>query len=421
MPGTTPLVAQDDIAITFIARATNRSRTVSQAGTQAQVWITRLNKPWVHILIIVLIQAFAAVFIQTKGTLDVDEAWFVWIQHINAYGLIAGYAAGTDYPPLSFVLLDAVSNTSSLSGLPLLLVLKLYLYVFLLLAGLALYATTRDFKLSVIGYVSLIISSVDMAYLDVFDLVPLIVALWALKKGRNGLGLFLLTVSCMIKFLPLIIVPMLMYYLYRTRQLSLRTVLPSAILMAVLFAIFGWPMLTAFRYALGHYDISALALNFNWILTYAVNFIFGHSLTNVGVVQLPPAAVYPSKLIFFAVYGYIFWKGNWTSFQTFLENACLGYLAYFVFNSGVHENHLITAIVLFMQLAQLNPLRFGRYLNICVFSNINLIYFYGLDGRTSLSTILPFLDLALAFFMVGWFGTMLSEYVAASRPLASDG
>ena len=57
--------------------------------------------------------------------------------------------------------------------------------------------------------------------------------------------------------------------------------------------------------------------------------------------------------------------------------ALLGYVAYFIFNVGVHENHLFLATLLAPILWLVEPRRWPLAAGVIVASNLNLLVFYG--------------------------------------------
>jgi hypothetical protein len=98
------------------------------------------------------------------------------------------------------------------------------------------------------------------------------------------------------------------------------------------------------------------------------------------------------------------------SFAGAIECALAGYLSYFMFNVGVHENHLFLAAVLAVVAAGLEPnWRLGAVLIVAI-SNFNLIAFYGFTGSplpfppvvgVDVSIILSVVNLVLFLFFWG--------------------
>jgi hypothetical protein len=68
------------------------------------------------------------------------------------------------------------------------------------------------------------------------------------------------------------------------------------------------------------------------------------------------------------------------SFAGTVECSLAGYLSYFIFNIGVHENHLFMATILAVLAAALAPDKRWRAVLVIGLSNLNLIAFYGFTG-----------------------------------------
>jgi len=105
-------------------------------------------------------------------------------------------------------------------------------------------------------------------------------------------------------------------------------------------------------------------------------------------------------------------------FESLLAFMLAGYLLYFTFNTGVHENHLFIAVILSVLLAALNKRYYPISLLIILAFNINLILFYGLNGRMVINRVLfntldPTLVFALAntiTFTWIWFVLTATSY-----------
>src|SRR5438067_2274424 len=70
-----------------------------------------------RLLLWLLSSAFALLFLNAKGTLDVS-AWLRWVEEVRLRGLIAGYAHSRDrYPPLSYLIVAGSAKLAELAGL----------------------------------------------------------------------------------------------------------------------------------------------------------------------------------------------------------------------------------------------------------------------------------------------------------------
>ena len=73
----------------------------------------------------------------------------------------------------------------------------------------------------------------------------------------------------------------------------------------------------------------------------------------------------------------------------------------FVFNSGVHENHLFLVSCLAWILVFLDASQLLRCINLSVAANINLVLFYGFFGKgIPFSRVIAGIDITLLFAVV---------------------
>jgi hypothetical protein len=104
----------------------------------------------------------------------------------------------------------------------------------------------------------------------------------------------------------------------------------------------------------------------------------------IGIIMTEDWAVVAlPKLIFALLYGSClirYWKAA-PSLPNFLASASMGYLAYFTFNTGVHENHLFLVCLLLGVLAHYERAALPQFLLWAGIFNLNMLVFYGLDGR----------------------------------------
>jgi hypothetical protein len=150
--------------------------------------------------------------------------------------------------------------------------------------------------------------------------------------------------------------------------------------------------------------LSGTALNLSWVVTYLLHVAdpAGYGPLNAGQITIitteNPAIVGPLKLLFAVVFGgvLIWFFTRPKTFTNLLSFATLGYLAYFTFNTGVHENHLFLAVLLLALLAHRHPVYLLPLAVWAAMLNINMVVFYGLDGRgLPFSPVVGGLDLTL--------------------------
>src|SRR5205085_9263735 len=241
-------------------------------------------------------------------------------------------------------------------------------------------------------------------YLDIYVAPFLIAALFLLRRGNLNLGFFLFAVSCSIKWQPLIIAPFVCLYIWGSthdtpsgRKKFQRRIMPfavAALAVAIpLCAIFGVPVIYSLQRAMSHVYLSGLALNLSWLHTWALHLFepgrFG-PLQN-GQIRLiitdDTLLKLPEKILFFASYAVVliaFFQQPKT-FERLIRYSMLGYMCYFIFNTGVHENHLFVVVCLAWLLVFLNSAYWLESVNLSLAANINPVLFYGFFG-----TGLPF-------------------------------
>jgi hypothetical protein len=366
----------------------------------------------------VLLQFVSVLFLTTSGTSDV-KLWLYWIEAFRTHGMRGGYAivSQESYPPFCYLMLIGVDQFARASGITTHLALKISLLLGLWLTTGLFWLITRNILLTAFLQASLILNSVGLGYLDVYCIPVLLLALWAIQRRRMALGLFLFGAACLIKPQPVILAPFILLYLWRTQTLHLKTLAPAALLGAASVIVFGRPVIDAALNATANPYLSGQALNFNWILTYVLNVYLGRPALALdqAMILAPSIALLPSKLFSVGVYGYILYLARPDTFTRFLQTTCLGYLAYYTFNTGVHENHLALVLVLLAWLAADHQFQRDS-LFVALFLNLNLLIFYGFDGQAQKYAPWPYLDVLLACLWVFWFGLKLTAFQKANPP-----
>ena len=372
---------------------------------------------WSGIGLLALVNLLALSFFFSPGTGDVS-IWGTWMREIMTSGLVGGYTGSdTDYPPLAFVILAAVVKSAAAFGTSPFVILKCSLFLFLAATAACFYWFTRNLILTIALELALILNSMALGYLDIYFAPFLIAAFFLLQRGHFTAGFILFALSCSIKWQPLTIAPFVCWYVLKApppnaplknRALAHR-VLPFAIsIVAIalpLFLIFGSKNFDALKRAMTYHKfLSAYGLNLCWIETWALHLLspdkYG-SLQN-GMIDIfivrDPLIVWPNKILFCASYVTIFFAfvRQPKTFERLVTYSIVGYLAYFIFNTSVHENHLFLVCCLAWILVFLQPDELVRGINICLAANANLFLFYGAFGQR-LSPVIAGIDITLFF------------------------
>jgi ALG6/ALG8 glycosyltransferase family protein len=367
-----------------------------------------------HVLLFVLATLLAVSLLHTPGTTDVGF-WMTWLRNAADHGLRGGYEANqADYPPLSSAILFLVAQVARWLGIEVFIAFKLSLIAFLLLTSAVFWFGTRDLFLTTILQLTLTLNSVALGYIDIYTAPALILALWALRKQKLLLFTFFYTITCLIKWQPVIIAPFLLIYILDTsrqgddRRVDLKKLLRSVVLpVAAGFALIGWvygeQTVLAFQRALLNPFLSGNALNASWVVTQTLHalapqrfgpLVDGHSTI---VMTEDPRITIPLQLLFLGFYvaACLGFARRERSYENLILYALSGYVAYFTFNTGVHENHLFLACILAAVLLGLDRKYRTVFATWTLVANANLFILYGADGFGMKSTGSGYVDLAV--------------------------
>jgi hypothetical protein len=345
----------------------------------------------------------AWLFSSTPGTPDVD-IWISWIRTTLSDGPVHGYALiAADYPPLASLFLWITGHVALAEQIDPRLAIKLLLSAFLTINTLLVLLITRRPWLAAFAHGALATSAMGLMYLDILTAPFITVAMWAAVAGRLPLMLGLIGVATMVKWQPIIVVPFALTYVVMRRKTSgsgipFRSVLVSALPVAgpavAATAIYGFPVIESFYRASRHSVLSAFGANIPWLMTWWLGRDSAERITSGGIV----ATMYASRLTLrlltlttLVAYTWTlrtFWKQRDRSVGAWLKFSLIGYLAYFVFSAGVHENHLFLASVLAIGLACVER---GEKLVawvMAIAANLNVLAFYGWYGYVDRSAVL---------------------------------
>lgn len=388
------------------------------------------------VLTLTLVLAF--VWLPVRGMTD-DNIFLRWMTGIAQRGAVVTYDAthggkygntvggSRDYPPLTYVIMDGAVRMGRALGLSNYLALKLTSAVLVLTSCIILWEWTASAAAVAALAALTLVEAMVYGYLDVWFTPTLLLALWALQKKRMAFGVTLFFVSSFIKWQPLIIAPFVLAYVIwnddahrlleriRWRQVLVSVVLPVAIGLGVLFLFFGTTPLLSVQKAADNAPLSGQALNFDWLMT-IVLYRFDPAL--FGTVNSPLVPILRTldwrillgpRLLFIATYaacGVLFLIGPKT-FERLVTLALLGFLAYFMFYTGVHENHLYVPAVLGIVLWQTAPPRDRLALLWGLLCLVNIVAFYDLGGsHTAAQRLIAGIDITfpLAILYLVFFG-----------------
>lgn len=343
--------------------------------------------------------------------------YFEWAHNFLELGPKLGYEISGDYPPLTMLFM-ALGFSLFLDSLESeIAVLQLLIGLFFVLTAVVLAIRFRDVR--VVFFWSLLASlgAFGMLGIDVWFAPFLVAALWSLERRKVALFVMFFLLAVFIKWQALIIAPFLAVYILRSVNLKSRpaylhlasnVALPAAILVIAIGTAFGFAaVLRALAGNLGSWVLSGNATNFNWIVTWAAREFFPalYGPTDDGLVRyivLENWWMGSSRFIFFGIVIFllvVLMKGE-NSFEKVLLVCSYGGAAYFVFNPGVHVNHLFLAALLALYLAFTNSKFFSWAISLSVLHLSNIALLYGFDASYNMERVVFGFDLSVALAVI---------------------
>jgi hypothetical protein len=126
----------------------------------------------------------------------------------------------------------------------------------------------------------------------------------------------------------------------------------------------------------------------------------------------------PEKILFYLSYAAILiaFVLQKKTFRQLLVYSMLGYLSYFLFNTGVHENHLFPIACLAWILVLIDSGQLLRAINLSIAANINLFLFAGAFGQ-GVRCVIAGVDITLLFALanIGLFVGLLLHTFRTDR------
>jgi len=339
-----------------------------------------------------------ALLFDCPGTPDVT-IFLDWQRVAGDQGLRAAYGALIDqYPPLTHVALALASYMSRAFDLSPFHGLKLILLV----AGYASTIVTQMWRPRLVLPVTAVWSIYGMVYgyLDVLFAAPLLTALWYLEQERAGVAGAAFALACLIKWQPVIIAPFIFAWFWTRRDWSrlIAFTLAAVVVVASVLAVFGLPVIVSFAKAVKDPFISGNALNIPWLVMAALEHLglWGFGLAGNGAVANETVslvnspfpvllAVLALKAAFAVAYGWALMRfvgSKAGSFGDLILYGLAGFLAFFLLNTGVHENHLFVPALLAVVLLDHHERPRLVMEGVLALSVANLVLFFGPSGKT---------------------------------------
>lgn len=383
-----------------------------------------LNNKYILFVILFISYVFSISLVFYPGAYDVNY-WMKWMGNISKFGLIKGYIANNDmYPPFATGVFYLIIKLSRMIGIDQFLCFKLTLFMFLISTSIMIFIWTKNLLISISSQLIFSLISMSLGYIDILTAPFILLSLFSLQKKRYLLFTFFYFVNVMIKWQGLIMVPFILVYLLNIssfkeiktidwKKILNKIALPSIILLILTFLVFSYEVYYAFSRALNNNFLSD-TINFNWIVTRGLYLIGNYKLSygvmeaitikKGGEIDLVMSAtfwlLYISCLISFIK--------DEKNFLNLLKYSVVGYFAYFLFNIGIHENHLFVAALLSLVIIAFDPKYLGLTIGINLILNICLFFWFEVDGKqdfidgiflTEISVILALLFTILFAFV----------------------
>ena len=386
-------------------------------------------KYFLTILICLASVFLGSIYFSKHGTTDMD-IWLMRISYIQQWGPLNAYNivnTNKDYLPIDapplfmfylFVSLKIaeILNISHILGMKILLLIFYMLSIssFILLslskkhnAGNNIFNNTISSLILVLSVPYLLFSSLAYSYLDVFFTPFLVLSVISFIKKRWILAGAFITISSLTKWFTVLLVPL--YVIYFTNftkfkncprvvfqrngliKISLGILLVLVLILAMFIANNINPvnsLITGFKTSAVRPYVSGLAMNLGWVETYFIRVVspnkYGGLLNGQNLLiydrnfpyRAAQSILYYSVILLILVKFFLVKKTirNWL-YALFLVS-----FTYFILSFGVHENHLVMAVLTSLCLAIFtNRFRYKiLYVYIATMGLLNLIWFMGL-------------------------------------------
>lgn len=352
------------------------------------------------------------IFSSAPGTADVGirESW---AQTINEYGLLSGYhAINSDYPPLGLYLIALVNKIGDMFGVSHLFMLKLLIFAFNTITSILFYRLTKSTILSIVLAIFLLPLGLGLGYIDVFFFPLIILFVENFNKNKFWLSMGMFTIAIMLKWQPIMIIPAILIYISKNiRMIKInKWNLVSIFLIIITLLPISHDLFISFFHAAGHRAISANAANIYWIYSALVQYAntgvgrVGVILINSGQVELILKSVF---VVIYIVLTCLLLKLKSNRYLV-VYSSYITSLAYFMFNVGVHENHLVLPVLLSLIMAGMQKSWITTSIMLTISATLNLYFFYGFTGVTVGGRMLGLIDLTVILSMFNLFITYFS-------------
>ncbi|WP_022753237.1 hypothetical protein [Butyrivibrio fibrisolvens] len=349
------------------------------------------------IVMFLIFTSVLTAFLGAYGTGD-RQFFMGWIDNAMQYGVRVGFGENHDmYPPFAPLILYVAKCIFGSVPDSSLFAIRISTAVFMLISCIVAKALFKSNKICYLLFFSMVVS-VTNGFLDIF-IVPfaLLAFYYARKENYFLTGLFL-SLMCLMKYQPLIIMPIVVAGFIHVginhKRINItwdkigRMVI-GGIIPLIPVTLFYRKMFFKSIYVALFRDSGNIApngLNLGWIIQYFYELSTG-GLNNgmAGIMwSVPNKAMLSFKLIFVLGYLFVFVRtliADNKSLAYVLKNSLSVYILYYLFSVNVHENHffcgVLLALLLYIELGE----KYNQIFYACAYMfNINLLIFYGIWG-----------------------------------------
>lgn len=394
------------------------------------------------------------------------DIWLEWTTHIAKWGPLNAFNIintnhdyqSTDYPPLTFVNLYLALKVASIVKVGWVIAIKIILLVYYLVTLVALiYLSTSNRKRSLaksavisaglfLGGLLFVVNSQALSFLDITFAPYLIFSLATFSRRKYLLSGICLALAILVKWIAILILPALLFYFLKKQRRQYRVdYLPLikffggiGLVVGLLIASFWlnhtslYSLVEALRKTLDRPYLSALSLNFNWIITYLNLLLFpkmyggliGGSPKIIMDYNHPFRLISPMILLLVGIVILKTFLKKKKNMNTLLQSGLMISWSYYIWSFGVHDNHLFITVLIALSLAVIttNWNNIKQYLLLSAVNLSSFLIFYGFRFRES---TIPFphnfriilgidLTVLLAVFHVAIYLVYLKNYLRCS-------
>jgi len=364
------------------------------------------------------------VYFPNKGTNDITIL-LGWTAHIDRWGPLNAYSIintnhdyeSADYPPISFINLwlalkaAAIGNVTWMIGIKI-LILVYYLATWASLIYLSTFVRGRSIEMSTavssglfLGGLYFVIISEAFSSMDITFAPFVVFSLVLFARRKYLISGICLALAILVKWIAMLMLPAFLFYFinkkgrwYRIDRFAMYKFFGGVMLIIGLLIIGFWlnhislfSLVEALRRTFYRPNLAPPALNFIWIVTYLIKQIYPE--TYVGVIRNNTYLFQLISAVIFLLAGILILKSylkRKKDIVSLLQTSLMISWSYFIWRTGVHENHLFITVLTALCLAVLNTnwsnIRLYLWLNFIGLAN--LVLFFGFPIREG-SVLLP--------------------------------